>query len=215
MTNSSQKPSLLGRQRTKDLQQALQPESGSLITDSISQVKKTLLDLQENIFSESPEPTATAVSAPIAAPLASPEPTPVVAPVSRSVATPISTPVATVEAVAPKVPTVELKKTTFSTDKVSRVTFEQEAFEYLLQFHQNLRNPHQAIRVTYSLSEQNRKLLEAMKKIINYYAESLKNSNLNQHEVTQKSQALLDTLVSRLSREGVKLRALSLTPERF
>ena len=215
MTISSHKPSLLGRKRTKDLQHVLQPdlENSSLSlnnlesSDPLAQVKKTLLDLQSNIFSEASLKSEPKVEIQAQLPM---NPTPVsVVPNSTNSTN------STVPKVVAASPQVELKKTAFAADKVSRVTFEQEAFEYLLKFHENLRNPHQAIRVTYSLSEQHRKLLEAMKKVINHYAESLRHSNLNQQEITQKCQALLNTLVSRLSREGVKLKSLTLTPERF
>jgi hypothetical protein len=171
MTATS-KPSLLGRKRTKDLQ--VSPPSD--IKDSASEVKKKLLDLQENLGAEVEKPAQKAALA---------------------------------EAKLPPKKTVKVEPA----EKISRVAFEQEAFEYLLAFYQSLKNPHQAIRVLYSVSEQNRRLLEAIKKIINHYADSLKHSNLNQKEIAQKCQHLLDTLVSRLVRAGVKLRALSLTPD--
>jgi hypothetical protein len=175
MTATS-KPSLLGRKRTKDLQ----PSSSSEVKDSATQVKRKLLDLQEDFGSEKPQ-------------LVKKE-----------------------EVISGKAdPKLGVKKVTKAepTEKISRVAFEQEAFEYLLAFYQNLKNPHQAVRVLYSVSEQNRRLLEAIKKIINHYADSLKHANLNQKEIAQKSQHLLDTLVSRLIRAGVKLRSLSLTPD--
>lgn len=179
MTNSSPKPSLLGRKRTKDLQETLHPE----VESPISQVKKTLLDLQENLEAPvSPEPEKIKKIEPVQAKI--------------------------------EIKVEDKKVTKTSAEKISRVTFEQEAFEYLLQFHHNLKNPHQAVRVTYGVSEQNRRMLDAIKKVMNYYGESLKGSNLSQREITQKSQDLLDALVSRLVREGVKLRPLSLMPER-
>lgn len=152
MTNFSTKPSLLGRKRTKDLQNAHHFKNPV----PLNQTKKVLLDLQEKWEGDEPAPMG----------------------------------------------------------RTSRVTFEQEAFEYLLEFHHNLKNSHQAVRVSYSLSEQNRRLLEAIKKVVNHYGDSLKQSKMSQKEINQKTQHLLDTLVSRLIREGVKLRPLSLIPER-
>jgi hypothetical protein len=204
MTNSSSKPSLLGRKRTKDLQQTLEPTA----ENPMNQVKKTLLDLQEDILSGSsaekpkaekkqePEhktPKKTAVEHP------KNKKTTAKPPLDRS-----APPLAAMTSVTPVTPN----------GKMSRVMFEQEAFEYLLKFYQNLKNPHQAIRVSYGLSEQNRRFLEAIKKVMNHYGESLKEMNLTQQEIMKKSQDLLDSLVSRLLREGVKIRPLALSFER-
>ncbi len=146
MTPMIHKPSLLGRVRSKDLQEKFQLENSLSVTPA----QKILLDMQENL----------------------------------------------------------------EADRISRHRFEQEAFEYLLELHRSLKNPHQAVRVLYSLSEQNRRSLDAIKKVINHYGEQLKPTNLSSEEIRQKCQDLLDALVSRLSREGVKLRALSLIFER-
>jgi hypothetical protein len=231
-TNSSSKPSLIGRKRTKDLQQTLQPEA----ENPMNQVKKTLLDLQEDILSNS-DSEGTSESKPKKSSATQekevlktqaennkpsiPEKIKPQSPAKAEAKT-------ETKAVAPNIvenirktnektetKKTETKKTPLTpTGKMSRVTFEQEAFEYLLKFHQNLRNPHQAIRVSYSLSEQNRKFLDAIKKVINHYGESLSHSSLTQAEIMQKCQGLLDTLVSRLIREGVKLKPLTLTPDR-
>jgi len=95
-------------------------------------------------------------------------------------------------------------------NKVSEVSFEDQAFQYLLEFHQALKNPQHSLRLSANPLEQHRKLLEALEKIANTYGKQQTQQGKSLSESKALTQKLMDALVLRLNKAGINLRRIAL-----